>query len=102
MSRPCDIAVVKQGVEGASIRSKGMTCVFAAQKVNDIKDTTGAGDIWAAGFIYGFLKGCKLSDGGHLGAVPGAEAVRHLGTDLPAQVWEDVSSRFNEYIMERY
>ena len=42
-------------------------------------DTTGAGDLYAAGFLYGFTHGCGLADCGRLGSLAAAEVISHVG-----------------------
>ena len=101
LSRHCEVAVVKQGAEGALIESGPQTCLVTAQKVDDVKDTTGAGDYWAAGFIYGLVHGLEYDDCGHLGAVLGAEAVRHLGADLPPRSWDEIMRYCDGYLSSR-
>jgi sugar/nucleoside kinase (ribokinase family) len=44
-----------------------------------VVDTTGAGDLYAAGFLYGFTHGYDLGTCGRLGAVAAAEVISHLG-----------------------
>jgi len=50
-----------------------------AEPVAKVVDTTGAGDLYAAGFLYGFTQGRSLYDCGRLGAIAAAEAIAHFG-----------------------
>jgi len=52
-----------------------------------VVDTTGAGDAWAAGFLFGFLQNWTLPAAGALGSLLGAETVRHLGPAIPDAEW---------------
>jgi sugar/nucleoside kinase (ribokinase family) len=101
LSRLCELAVVKLGREGAIMKSGDATCRAGARRVEDVKDTTGAGDFWAAGFLYGLINQSGLEDCGRLGAVLGGEAVRHMGADLPAPAWADIIDYFDQYLEER-
>jgi sugar/nucleoside kinase (ribokinase family) len=82
------LAAVKLGQHGAYLKNGAQSCHVPARFVEDAVDTTGAGDLWAAGFLYGYLQGYGLEDSGRLGAVLGAEAVRHVGANLPDEAWE--------------
>ncbi|MGB0418764.1 MAG: PfkB family carbohydrate kinase, partial [Opitutales bacterium] len=59
----------------------------AAKKVDTVVDTTAAGDLWAAGFLYGWLQQWPLSDCAQLGAQLGAEVVQIQGSQLPDSIW---------------
>ena len=56
----------------------GMVRVVA-QPVAEVVDTTGAGDLYAAGFLYGLTHGRSLGDCGRLGSVAAAEVIAHVG-----------------------
>jgi sugar/nucleoside kinase (ribokinase family) len=83
----CDIAVVKVGKEGSFIVNKGEVFPINPLIVDKALDTTGAGDAWAAGFLYGWLTGQSLQQSGQLGSRLGAEVVQILGPRIPADRW---------------
>jgi sugar/nucleoside kinase (ribokinase family) len=56
-------------------------------------DTNGAGDAWAAGFLYGFLRGLPLGECGSIASIMGSETVRHLGPLIPESAWAAVRNR---------
>jgi sugar/nucleoside kinase (ribokinase family) len=101
LAEHCATAVVKQGAQGALIKSNGATVDVPALAVDDVKDTTGAGDFWAAGFLYGHLNGYTPEACGHLGAVLGAQAVRHMGADLPEPEWASAAGYFKQYLLQQ-
>ena len=74
-----DIAVVTRGAKGAVIVAKGDTYEIPAQPVASIIDTTGAGDLYAAGFLYGLTQHKPLSECGWIGSVAAAEVISHYG-----------------------
>ena len=58
-----------------------------------VADTTGAGDYWAAGFLYGKLRGLSLAACGEIGSILGAAVVQQIGAQLPEAVWAEVQER---------
>ena len=88
-SKYCQVSVVKTGVDGAWIRRGGETVHVAAEKTAAV-DTTGAGDLWQAGFLYGLFHNWTLERAGKLGAHLAAEVVKVLGAQLPEKTWETV------------
>ncbi len=75
----CEIAVLTRGEKGAVIMANGEQIAIAAAPVARVVDTTGAGDQFAAGFLYGFTEGMKLDKCGRLGAAAAAEVISHIG-----------------------
>ena len=53
--------------------------MIAADPVERVVDTTGAGDLYAAGFLYGLTHGHDLATCGRLGSLGAAEVISHLG-----------------------
>ena len=95
LSSLCEIAVVKLGKEGALIKSGREKYKVPAVKVNAV-DTTGAGDMWAAGFLYGLFSGKPLDKAGYCGSITGAEVVQILGADIPADRWRRIKEKLVE------
>mgnify|MGYP006299387439 CR=1 FL=1 len=98
LSRYCEIAVVKLGAEGALIKDSETHEEIAVIPVTDVVDTTGAGDYWAAGFLYGYINDYPLSVCGQMGSILGAEVVQQLGADLPDDRWEAVVEQFEKIV----
>ncbi len=92
--RPCcRIAVVTRSEEGSVVVSGEETHQVSARPVTEVVDTTGAGDLYAAGFLFGLTAGEGLPICGALGSLTPAECISHLGArpqvdlgDLVAQL----------------
>lgn len=81
------IGAVKIGKDGAWIAQGQDMHRIEPVKVGKVVDTTGAGDAWAGGFLYGYLRGLSLPSSGALGSALGAECVQHLGPAIPDLHW---------------
>jgi len=86
----CATAAVKLGADGAWLQSGSERIFVEANKVDVAVDTTGAGDCWAAGFLYGHLRGLPLGKSGALAALIGAETVRTLGASPSPEGWQRI------------
>jgi sugar/nucleoside kinase (ribokinase family) len=76
----CEIAALTRSAKGSLIVRGDEVHVIDAQPVQGgVVDTTGAGDQYAAGFLYGFTHGHDLGTCGRLGAIAAAEVISHLG-----------------------
>ena len=78
VSKHCEIAVLTRSEKGAVIRNGAKTIAVPAAPAK-VVDTTGAGDQYAAGFLYGFTEGMALEKCGQLGALAAAEVIGHVG-----------------------
>jgi len=87
------VAAVKIGRDGAWIARGGEMYRIQPVPVPDARDTNGAGDAWAAGFLFGYLRDHPLPLCGALGSLLGAETVRHLGPHIPDALWPDLRRR---------
>lgn len=74
-----DIAVVTRGEKGCLVVSRDGTEAVAAFPVDRVVDTTGAGDLFAAGFLSGLARGADDRVCGRLGALAAGEVIQHLG-----------------------
>jgi sugar/nucleoside kinase (ribokinase family) len=71
--------VVTRGEKGALATRGGERAEVAAEPVNEVVDTTGAGDLFAAGFLFGYTGGKGLEQSLRLGAIAAAEVIQHYG-----------------------
>jgi len=77
--RHCAIAAITRGAEGALVSANGRRIAVPAEPVPRVVDTTGAGDLFAAGFLYGLTRELDIETCGKLGAVAAAEVISHVG-----------------------
>ena len=84
----CELAVLTRSEEGSVILTAGETVSIKAAPVPDVVDVTGAGDLYAAGFLYGLTRGAPLEACGALGQPRrrrGHRPYRRAPRNLPAQ-----------------
>jgi sugar/nucleoside kinase (ribokinase family) len=75
----CEIAALTRSEKGSLIVTRDEVHLIDAHPVAQVVDTTGAGDLYAAGFLYGLTNGYDLGTCGRLGALSAAEVISHLG-----------------------
>ena len=75
----CEMAVLTRSEAGSVIVAQGETIEIPAESVPHVIDVTGAGDLYAAGFLYGLTKGEPLPVCGSLGSLAAAEVIGHIG-----------------------
>ena len=81
----CEVAALTRSAKGSVIVNGGEVHVIDAVPVAKVVDTTGAGDLYAAGFLYGYTRGAPLGECGRLGSLAAAEVIGHFGArpDVP-------------------
>ena len=95
LSRDAEYAVLKVGARGSSISHDGNITRIQPLSGQPPKDTTGAGDLWAAGFLYGIAHGFSIEKSGNLGSACGYEVCRVIGAQIPEAAWEKIRKDFN-------
>jgi sugar/nucleoside kinase (ribokinase family) len=75
----CEMAVLTRSEQGSVIVAQGETITIPAEKVAKVVDLTGAGDLYAAGFLFGLTSGLPLPACGRLGSLAAAEVITHVG-----------------------
>ena len=73
------IAAITKGSSGSVIVSGNDITEVAAKKVEKVVDTTGAGDLVAAGFLFGYSKGKEMDECGNYASIAAAEIISHYG-----------------------
>jgi sugar/nucleoside kinase (ribokinase family) len=82
------LGAITRSAEGALIVSRGETKAVPAFPVERVVDTTGAGDLFASGFLAGLVKNLDLTDCARLGGLAAAEIISHLGARPQANLKE--------------
>ncbi|HKZ95605.1 MAG TPA: adenosine kinase [Hyphomicrobiaceae bacterium] len=80
-----ELAVLTRSEKGSVIVAKGETTVVPIESVK-VVDTTGAGDLYAAGFLYGLSHGRDMAAAGRLGSFAAAEIIGHIGARPEARL----------------
>ena len=75
----CEVAALTRSEKGSVIVDHEEVHVIDAAPVEHVVDTTGAGDLFAAGFLYGYTRGDGLAECGRLGSLAAAEIISHFG-----------------------
>ncbi len=73
------LGVVTRSEKGCVVASKDGVIAVPAFPIDKMVDTTGAGDLFAAGFLFGLVRGAGHENAGKLGALAAAEVIQHIG-----------------------
>ena len=94
----CSIAVVKARKQGSFIK-KGTECIqVPAPPVKKVVDTTGAGDFYAAGFMYGLTCGYSFEKCAQISSILAGAVIQVLGTELSKKKWEEIKLNIDEVL----
>jgi sugar/nucleoside kinase (ribokinase family) len=85
----CNIAVVKIGEKGSLVHSDHSVFEISPVPVHCI-DTTGAGDLYAAGFIFGYATGRTIPESGRIGSLLAGKVIEEAGAKISAAGWETI------------
>jgi sugar/nucleoside kinase (ribokinase family) len=77
--RDCEMAVLTRSEAGSVIVGAGETKEIPADSIAKVVDATGAGDLYASGFLYGLTQGLPVAVCGRLGSLAAAEVISHIG-----------------------
>lgn len=75
----CEIAAVTRGGQGSVVVTDAERVEVAAHPVTKLVDTTGAGDLYASGFLFGWANGRTLHECGRLGSIAASAVIGHIG-----------------------
>jgi sugar/nucleoside kinase (ribokinase family) len=78
-SEDAKLAVLTRGEKGSVIFCEAKSIEIAREYVRELVDTTGAGDLYAAGFLFGYAKGYDLAICGQLASLAASEVISHIG-----------------------
>lgn len=95
MAAMCDIAIVKVGAEGSYVQ-QGSRVVRIDPIPAKVIDTTGAGDLWASGFMAEYAKGKDIARCAKTGAIIASNIIEVLGAKMDDQRWEKIKHELEE------
>jgi sugar/nucleoside kinase (ribokinase family) len=90
LSKQVEIAIVKDGANGSWIHRHNDVEIFIPTDPIKRIDTTGAGDLYAAGFLYGLIKGLPLTSCGRIGTLLAQQVIQIIGTKLEETRWDEI------------
>ncbi|MEI6050199.1 MAG: adenosine kinase [Bacteroidota bacterium] len=89
ISQVCEVAVIKVGSEGSWIR-RGEEIVKIGTEQVSVKDTTGAGDLYASGFLFGYANNLDLEKCGLLGSLMAGKVIEIIGSRMDELMFEEI------------
>ena len=93
LAKLCEIAVVKVGKDGAYAKRGNETAFAKAESVEKVIDTTGAGDYFAAGFLYSLTKEEGLEKALKTGSILSGSVIQTIGTTLTDDTWNEIRTK---------
>lgn len=94
MSQLVGVSVLLRGDKGCLIGVEDALFTAPVRKV-PVVDTTGAGDLFACGFLYGLLQGYDLKKCAYIGNYLGSSVIQHVGAEIPLECWDDIVAHLN-------
>jgi len=98
LSEFCSTAIIKLGKKGSLIKHNGKVHKIPSAKANAI-DTTGAGDAYAAGILYGLANGYDIKVAGNIASLIAAKVVEKIGArlgEVPYKEIEEIKNKINK------
>jgi len=92
LSELCSVVAVKLGADGCYLQDESGIYTVPGQKV-EVVDTTAAGDLWAAGFLHGWLNGALLPQCGEYGTITASEVIQVMGSQISEENWKIINER---------
>nr|NQU89043.1 adenosine kinase [Bacteroidota bacterium] len=92
IAKNSEVSIVKIGKKGSLIKHMGEAHTIGVIEANSI-DTTGAGDLYAAGFLYGLSKKLAMKQCGEIGALMAGRVIEVLGAKMNIPVWKEINDR---------
>ena len=89
LSQMCDISIVKTGKKGSLIKTSGELIKVGVIEAKAV-DTSGAGDLYAAGFLYGFSKNLSIAKCGEIAALTSGKVISVYGARMSEELWNEI------------
>ena len=90
----------KSGGNGSYIRKGTEEIKVSAISVQKVVDTTGAGDYFASGFLYGLTCGYSLDKCAKIGSILSGNVIQVIGTTIPQERWDEIKLNINRILAE--
>ena len=91
-----DIAIVKVGSKGSMIKQGDTTTYISPIKAHSV-DTTGAGDLYASGFLYGLANNLGFEKAGYIGSLLAATVIEVVGAKFGEDKWQEIREKIKHY-----
>ena len=98
LGKLCPIAIVKNGKKGSYISCNRQIYEIHLYGTEKPLDTTGAGDTYAAGFLYGYLKGYDIETTGKIASYLAGEIIAQIGTQFPKEKIESIKYAIEDIV----
>lgn len=95
----CEVAVLTRSEKGSVIVAGEEVHVIDAEPIDHVVDTTGAGDLFAAGFLFGLSRGHGLAACGRIGSICAAEVIGHFGARPEAPLDQLIAERMGPGVL---
>lgn len=84
----CEVAVILRGKKGSLVGTgKDLISHPVLPLIEKPLDTTGAGDLFASGFLHGYLQGYPVQQAARFGSILGSAVIQVLGAEIPREAW---------------
>lgn len=90
LSSMCKLSIVKTGKNGSIVAKRGHTRHDIQPVLANCIDTTGAGDLYAAGFLFGLVNDRSLDICGRFGSILASTVIEHIGAKISDERWQQV------------
>ena len=100
IAKMCSIAIVKMGSKGSCIKKGTEKVCVEAVPVKKVVDTTGAGDYFAAGFLYGLTCGYSLERCAAIGSILSGNIIQVIGANMSKKQWNEIKLNINAVLSE--
>ena len=97
ISKLCEVAVVKVGSEGSWVK-RGEEIIKIDNRMVNAKDTTGAGDLYASGFLYGYANSLELEKCGKLGSLMAGKVIEIVGARMDKRLFTAIKEAAQQII----
>jgi sugar/nucleoside kinase (ribokinase family) len=97
ISQSCEVAIIKIGKDGSLVKRGDEIVKIGTNKV-DLKDTTGAGDLYASGFLFGYANGLDMEKCGLIGSLMAGKVIEIIGARMHESRFKEISTAIKEIL----